>query len=388
MNICIVPAWYPKDEKDVTAIFFREQAQALSKRGHNVSVVLIEPVSIKKVFKQKWHEKSFWQDKNIPTYFHRVIIPIPKRFEALQDKYIFRVYKKILKKHLSDCEKDGKKVDLIHSHVAIDASYYCVHAAKKLSIPVVVTEHFSRLMSGEIREQDKRRVKYTIENSDKFIFVGSRMQETVCNMLDVNKATYVIHNLINVNKFVTVDNKNDDCFTFLTACHLVEKKRVYLVIKAFAKAFKDNKNVRLIIAGDGAERSNLENLTEELDIRNKVQFFGRYTRDEGKELFGTSDAFVLTSRIETFGIVYIEATASGLPIIATKGQGGDDIVNESNGFLVQYGNIDELAEKMRYIYENKEKYDKKQIRQDCINRFSEDAVCDKIEKVYKEVLNG
>lgn len=387
MNICIVPAWYPKNENDVTAIFFREQAQALSNRGHNVSVVLIEPVSIKKVFKQKWHEKSFWQDKNIPTYFHRVIIPIPKRFEALQDKYIFRVYKKILKKHLSDCEKDGKKVDLIHSHVAIDASYYCVHAAKKLSIPVVVTEHFSRLTNGDVREQDKKRVKYTIENSDRFIFVGSQMQKSVCKMLSAVKKTQVVPNMINTNAF-GIGASGNSKFTFLVAGRLDKNKSVDLVIKAFAKAFKDNKNVRLIIAGDGAERSNLENLAEELDIKNKVQFFGRYTRDEGKELFGTSDAFVLTSRIETFGIVYIEATASGLPIIATKGQGGDDIVNESNGFLVQYGNIDELAEKMRYIYENKEKYDKKQIRQDCINRFSEDAVCDKIEKVYKEVLNG
>lgn len=386
MNICIVPGWYPKNEDDVTAIFFREQAKALSKRGHNVSVVLIEPVSVKKIFKQKWHEKSFWQDGDIETYFHRVIVPIPKKFENLQDKYIFSQYKKILKKHLKECENKNQKVDLIHSHVSIDCSYYCVHAAKKLDVPVVVTEHFSRLVSGEIREQDKKRVKYCIENSDKFIFVGSQMQKTVCEMVKAKKDTVVIPNLIDVYRY-KVKNNNNEKFTFLTACHLVPKKSVDLVIKAFAKVFSGSDKARLVIGGDGAEIENLKSLAKSLEICDKVEFFGRYSREQSKALFENADAFVLTSQIETFGIVYIEAASCGLTLIATKGQGGDDIVNDKNGFLVPYGDIDALAKKMLYLFENHDKYDKDEIRRDCVNRFSESAVCEKIEDVYKEVLS-
>lgn len=79
MNLYIIPAWYPQNDDDVTAIFFREQAHALAERGHNVTVIHIEPVSVTQCLSKKWHSERVWQDGNVRTIFHKVIIPIPAK---------------------------------------------------------------------------------------------------------------------------------------------------------------------------------------------------------------------------------------------------------------------------------------------------------------------
>ncbi len=386
MNIYIVPAWYPENEKDLNGIFVREQAHALAGRGHNVTVVHIEYVSVTRVFKQPWRSKRVWQDGNVRTIFYKAIVPIVGKLSDLQDKYISNMYTKILKNLIDEDKANGMEPpDLIHAHVSHSCAYYCIKASKFLQIPLVVTEHYSGLILGTASDKDYARVKKTIENSDAFIFVGSNFQKYVCDKLNISVPTYFVPNMIETSDYYIKKNENS-VFTFLTACSLKKLKSVDLVIKAFNKAFHKNNYVKLNIAGDGDERNNLQKLVGELGETNKIKFFGRYSREESNKIFSSADAFVLTSEVETFGIVYIEALASGVPCIGTKGQGADDIINESNGFRVEYGNIQQLADAMKSLYENRDKYNSNSIRNDCISRFDKESVCRRIEEVYRRVL--
>ena len=98
------------------------------------------------------------------------------------------------------------------------------------------------------------------------------------------------------------------------------------------------------------------------------------------------DVFVLPSRYETFGVVYIEALASGRPVIGALNGGAEDIINNLNGYLIPIDDIDILAEKMIEVYDNIESYDEEEIRIDCLKRFSPKVIVNKIISVYKEVL--
>ncbi|MBQ7134365.1 MAG: glycosyltransferase [Ruminococcus sp.] len=388
MNIYIIPAWYPQDDNDITASFFREQAHALSERGHNVTVIHIELLSVTGVFSRPWHSKRTWQDKNVRTIFHKVIVPVPAKFSKAQDKYVSNLFYKIIRKQMQEDKKQGIAPDLIHAHVSHSCAYYCVEPAKRLGLPLVVTEHYSGLVLGIASEKEYNKVAYTINNSDAFIFVGSNFQEFLCNKLGISKKTYVIPNMIDTNNY-EVGSKTNEVFTFLTACHLKTHKSVDLVVKALHKAFHNDENVKLMIAGDGDEYDNLKSLIEELNEESRISMFGRYSREQSKELFSKADTFVLTSKAETFGIVYIEALASGVPCIGTKGQGADDIIDESNGFTVDYGDVDQLAERMQELYKNRELYKREEIRQACVDKFDKSSVCEKIEEVYKVILiNG
>ena len=387
MMIYIIPAWYPQDEKDITACFFREQAHALADRGHDVTVIHIEPLSVTRIGQMPFHSRREWQDGNVRTIFHKVIVPVPAKLGDIQDHYISELYYKIIKKQIDEDEANGlAKPELLHAHVSHSCAYYCLKASKKLGIPLVVTEHYSGLLLGTATEREYRRVRDTIEGADAFIFVGTNFKKAITEKLKTTKETYYIPNMLpnDMAAKTCLTEQAHTPFTFLTACHLKENKSVDLAIKAFHEAFEPEEDVKLIIAGDGTELPKLKALADELN-ENRIEFYGRYSREESQELFSQADAFVLTSKVETFGIVYLEAMNCGLPCIATKGQGGDDIIDDKNGILVDYGDIEQLKIAMRKIKEDYGNYSRSAIAKSCRDRFSQGAVVGQIAEKYESV---
>ena len=99
-------------------------------------------------------------------------------------------------------------------------------------------------------------------------------------------------------------------------------------------------------------------------------------------------AFVLSSQHETFGVVLIEALAQGLPLIATRCGGPEDIINKDNGLLVPINDVDRLAEAMFSIYNNYEKYDPEKLREHCKEEYSEKSISLKLIEIYQETLRS
>lgn len=94
----------------------------------------------------------------------------------------------IVEKQIQEDKANGLGApNVIHSHVSHSCAFYCISASKKLGIPLVVTEHYSGLVLGTASEKEYERVSYTINNSDAFIFVGSRFQDYLCTRLGIKK---------------------------------------------------------------------------------------------------------------------------------------------------------------------------------------------------------
>ena len=89
---------------------------------------------------------------------------------------------------------------------------------------------------------------------------------------------------------------------------------------------------------------------------------------------------------ETFGIVFIEAMATGLPAIGTICGGPEDIITPESGFLIRPGNVDALAAKMKTLYDTYESFDKEKIRQSIVSRFDFQLAGQKLRQVYSEAL--
>ena len=98
------------------------------------------------------------------------------------------------------------------------------------------------------------------------------------------------------------------------------------------------------------------------------------------------NAFVLASLHETFGVVYIEALASGKPVIGTYNGGAEDIINDNNGLLVNKNDIKALGDAMVYLSDNISSYDKEKIRKECVDRFSKDKIINEVINVYSTIL--
>jgi glycosyltransferase involved in cell wall biosynthesis len=101
------------------------------------------------------------------------------------------------------------------------------------------------------------------------------------------------------------------------AARFVSIKNHKTLVRAFAKVSEEIPRARLILAGDGPQRSAVEMLVESLELRDKIQFVGSVSRDRVYELYAGADAFVIASYAEGFCVAAVEALAAGLPIIAS-----------------------------------------------------------------------
>ena len=181
--------------------------------------------------------------------------------------------------------------------------------------------------------------------------------------------------------------KNAD-FTFCSVAHLNYNKGFDILLPAFAEALKTHPDLKLKIGGTGLIASQLHNLAAELGLENSVEFLGGLQNDQVLDLMFRSDAFVLASRNETFGVVFIEALSQGLPVAATRCGGPQTIINENNGILVPVGDVQALADALVSLYENRDRYDAQTLRADCLSEFGEEAVVRQITAVYKTILGG
>ena len=98
------------------------------------------------------------------------------------------------------------------------------------------------------------------------------------------------------------------------------------------------------------------------------------------------DAFVLASRRETFGVVYIEAMAAGLPVIATRCGGPEDFVTEENGILIPVDDAAALTDAMEHMMLHRREYDSASISADIRRKFAPETIAARLTDIYKTVL--
>lgn len=380
MRIIIIPSWYPTTSDPINGIFFKEQAQALRKNGHEVIVIIPQLWSVKTLGKHGEQKGiSFQMDDGLPTYRYNGYNFSPK-ISPLTIKFIYSKVKRMYEKVISDFGKP----DLIHAHSCIWGGVYGAKLSTDYSIPLIITEHSSKIVIGEITKYQRYHMRKALNTSKKVVAVGPSLMKALGNFVDKDKMV-IIPNIVNVEKF-RISNKmiERELFEFFSLSYLKESKGIDILIKAFSKM--KNTNCRLVIGGDGDERVKLEQLVSRLNLTDRITFVGHLQRSEVRINMQKCDAFVLPSKYETFGVVYIEALASGKPIIATKCGGPEIIVNNSNGVLVPIDDVDGLSKAMDFVINNYDKYIPFKIREDCINRFSEKAVLSQLNEIFTEAI--
>jgi glycosyltransferase involved in cell wall biosynthesis len=139
----------------------------------------------------------------------------------------------------------------------------------------------------------------------------------------------------------------------LTVAELISRKNIAMIIKAFSILSEKYKNLKYTIIGRGQEKENLVNLISSLNLTEKVKMIDNINHKLLPEMMSHFDIFILASWYETFGRVYFEAMASGLPVICSKNTGIDGyFVEGSEAMSVQYDNLDDIVKTLSYLIDN------------------------------------
>lgn len=201
----------------------------------------------------------------------------------------------------------------------------------------------------------------------------------------------VVPNGINLERFrgISINRKIGKAKTILFVGRLHPVKGVQYLIEAMAIVHREMPDVKLIIVGNGPERSKLEKLVELLDLHECIQFTGEVPQEKIPQIMYEGDIFMLPSLSEGFAIVNIEAMAAGLPIVATNVGGIPEIVEDGvNGYLVNPKKPDEIADRVLKLFQN----EKIRERMSTENRekagmYSWECITNHVENLYLCVIN-
>jgi len=374
MNIMIMARGYPTEKYKLNGIFEFDQAKALAKSGCKVVYAAIDVRSIR-----RWRKWGIEYKSIDGVKVYAINIPggrIPKYMLQWLSEFGLKVlYKKILNEHGIP--------NILHAHFT-DLGYLAVKLKKETHIPLVVTEHSSAINKKDIDKKLFNIAKITYSNADAIIAVSHSLGNIIKKQFNID--TMYVPNMVDTEVFCYSPREKSNKFNFVSTGNLINLKRMDLTIEAFHRAFKNKENITLTIFGEGPERQNLEKLIENYKLSSRVKLMGLCSRNNIAKQYINTDCFVLASQSETFGVAYIEALASGVPVIATKCGGPEGFVNEENGILVPINDINYLEDAMKCIYNNRLSYDREKISLDIIKKFSPESISKKLIKIYTEII--
>ena len=394
MRVLILSHMYPNAVSPLAGIFVRQQAAALAQIGVEVKVVAPVPwVPALLSGRGKWggypSVPHLEQEDGFPVYHPRALI-LPR---SLFFEYYDQTYAYGMRKVFAEQIRQG--VDVIHAHVAHPDGAAALKFARRYDLPLVVTIHgqdFAYTLTRSKRCAE--RVRTALKGAARVILVSEKLKtqyglETWADNLEKYKVVYNGVDLDDVVQPPAAGSLTASGIRLLSVGFLRPDKGHALVIKALTELIKEFPGLQYRIVGDGSERQNLEALTKELGVENQVVFCGSLPHPEAMREMSECDVFILASRREAFGVVYLEALAHSKPIIGTQGEGIAEILNTIPvGKAVPPQDVPAIVRALQELFRQPEKAREMGRRgQELVNReFTWRTNAEKTLEVYREAV--
>jgi glycosyltransferase involved in cell wall biosynthesis len=249
----------------------------------------------------------------------------------------------------------------------------------------VLTEHSSKVLDGSLSEELTHQIKDYYEAAALVLAVSRAVAEKLQRLFNL-KALEVMPNMLDDLYLQPLHKKPINLvFTIASVGRLDKNKNQILIIEAMP--YLKAGNAILKILGDGATKEDLHNTVGNLKLSEKVAFKGHLPSWQIRQELLSADVLVITSKVETFSVVAIEALACGLPVITTKCGGPQDIITEENGEIVGYDSS-EMANAINKMISGEKTYDPITIRANCLKKYSGDVVAENLQKKYEEIIRS
>ena len=341
---------------------------------------------------------------DLATYSENII-----RFEGarlpMKGMREFRIGKVTNKK----IEKIGKlNLDIIHCHTEFSMGRLGRKAAKRFNIPVVHTYHtmyedyihfITKVFRAPLVIISKWYSKSFADSADKVIFPTIKVKKAF-DGYGYTKSSHIIPTGIYLEKFRKINYKDeyfsevrkklgikDDDFVLLFLGRMSREKSVCALLKEFKKIAKNRDEIKLLLVGGGPDLNFFKDFANELGVSNKVICTGMVPPFEVALYYQISDLFVNFSITETQGLTYIEALASGVPLLVKYDDNLEGVIHQGiNG----YSFTDDLdfMPLFNKLYNNEDLFNEitKNSSEATIERFSAENYALNILEVYESVL--
>ncbi|HDQ13222.1 MAG TPA: glycosyltransferase family 4 protein [Sediminispirochaeta sp.] len=395
MKVLVISHMYPSSFNEVAGIFVHEQVKVLVAKG--VEVRVISPVPWTpfpiKHLRKKWKRQS-----QVPqqAQWDGVKVAYP-RYLAFPRAWLFatsgkRMYRGI-KKLVQSIHREFP-FELVHAHVALPGGYAGALVARDMQVPMVVTIHGQDLQHTVHRSvRCQRALAFALNHASRVIVVSHKLKRLAEEHFGCRDKLAVIPNGVDPQK-VTVPNLGDlpdraRSWILLSVSNLVHTKGLDLNLVAVQRLRKRYPLLRYRVIGGGPLEGKLRRMAASLKLDDCVEFLGRQPHHQVMEHMAMCDIFSLPSWQEGFGVVYLEAMASGKPVIGCEGEGIEDFVEHGKtGLLVKPRDVDSLVEALDFLLSHPEEARAmgERARKLVLENYNWEKTAEKTIAVYKEVL--
>ena len=373
----LVTPWYPTPESPVEGVFVREHALALAEFADVVVVHVPDRAdrhSRRPVIEaghdaglDTMHVSRPW-DAGLRGWF-AVTWSIFAARRALRAR--------------------GFRPDVVNAHVATAAVPSAVVCALTRT-PLVISEHWSRFLPadpGTFSARERRAIRWAFQRAAAVLPVSSVLAEAIRKVAPRARLR-VVPNAVDCTLFAPpAQGRGAATGQILAVALLVDGKGLEHLLPAFAEVAEARPEATLHLVGDGAQRPRLEAMAADLGVGSRVTFHGSQTKAQIAGLMHGADVFVLPSMFETFGVVVVEALASGVPVVATRCGGPDDLVSPEMGLLVPPGDPHALSLAIQDVMTHRGDYDADALATYAREHFSRAAVAECLRGVLDDVLD-
>jgi N-acetyl-alpha-D-glucosaminyl L-malate synthase BshA len=250
------------------------------------------------------------------------------------------------------------ELDLLHVHYAIPHSVSALLARQMLAargrrLPFVTTLHGTDITLVGLDRSYLPITRFSIQESDGVTSISKYLKEKTVEDFGIARPIEVIPNFVNCDVYTPYKDEavrnearrrlaNPGEAILIHLSNFRPVKRVTDVVKIFAQVV-EKVPARLVLVGDGPDRSAAEWLAHELQISDKIHFLGKQERVN--ELLPLADLMLMPSQLESFGLAALEAMACRVPTIGTNVGGVPELIDDKvNGLLYPVGDVDGMAE--------------------------------------------
>lgn len=276
-------------------------------------------------------------------------------------------------------------IDLIEVHFSQYYSWIVSKYSEKFGIPFNIVEHSSRIEKKINQVYYGKKIKRAYKSSIYSISVSDYLKNKIKKYIDED--IIVVPNIVNTKQFNITKPKETEVPTMVTVGILDyrDKKGYLVLIDALEILHKKKIDFNCLIIGEGPNYENVQNIIKSKGLSKKIKLLGRVSNTELPKFYNSSDFFVSTSYVETFGVAILEAMSCGLPVVSTKSGGPEEFISSEIGLLCEV-NKEDIASKIMKMIKNYNKYNQERIRQKVLDEYSEEYYINQMKCIYEDTI--
>ena len=366
-KVLFLTPWYPDPITPHHGVFIRDQAWAVSER-YDVTVICSK-VDYRefKLLSWKIEESTYGKVTEYRIGLKRSIM------------FINQINYLLVSLWLSYKIAKAFRPDIIHGNIAYPGGIWSYCLARVLGRPFIVSDHTS-VFTDNFRSSFHRAFTiFSMRRAAKVIAVSSWAAQAI--ELHIKRRVEVVPNLIHVDDYLPNGVHDRAAQIGFLGGLSTNRKGLDLLLAAVALIKSD---FVLHVGGTGKYLEYYKELARALQVDQKCNFHGFV--DHVPDFMKRLNFFISSSRTEAFGMVIVEAMASGLPVVTTDSGGPADFMEPALGIMVPKENVEALKDGIEWMIANYNKFDPNLIRAKVTTNFSPEAFLQRLDRQYQQVL--